>query len=97
MAMTNCKECGNEISTSARSCPKCGAVVPKAKVWPWIVGIPVALFVIMMIYGSTIPDYEHRARVTREVCEKIASPRNRHECQRTYDQAIAEGKARGDK
>ena len=25
MAMTKCKECGNEISTKAEACPKCGA------------------------------------------------------------------------
>lgn len=25
MALTKCHECGNEISTSAESCPKCGA------------------------------------------------------------------------
>lgn len=29
MALIECKECGNEISDSAASCPKCGAAVPK--------------------------------------------------------------------
>lgn len=25
MAMTNCRECGNQMSSKAISCPKCGA------------------------------------------------------------------------
>ncbi len=29
MALINCKDCTNEISDSAESCPKCGAPVPK--------------------------------------------------------------------
>lgn len=27
MAMGKCKECGNEVSTKAEACPKCGAVL----------------------------------------------------------------------
>jgi RNA polymerase subunit RPABC4/transcription elongation factor Spt4 len=26
MSLKPCKECGNEVSTKANSCPKCGAV-----------------------------------------------------------------------
>jgi len=29
MALITCKDCGNEVSDSAESCPKCGAPVPK--------------------------------------------------------------------
>ena len=29
MALKKCKECGNEVSTKAASCPKCGAVLKK--------------------------------------------------------------------
>lgn len=29
MALIECKECGTQISDTAVSCPKCGAVVPK--------------------------------------------------------------------
>jgi hypothetical protein len=29
MALTKCKECGNEVSTTAETCPKCGAKVKK--------------------------------------------------------------------
>lgn len=29
MALVKCKECGNEVSTKAKRCPRCGAKVPK--------------------------------------------------------------------
>ncbi len=29
MALIKCKECGNEVSTEAKNCPKCGAKIPK--------------------------------------------------------------------
>ena len=29
MALIDCKECSNQISDTAASCPKCGAAVPK--------------------------------------------------------------------
>lgn len=93
MAMTSCGECGHEISTTARSCPNCGAVVPRPKKWPWIVGIPFALFMAVVLYGLTIPEYRTRAREVREACEKMASPLDRPECDRIYERLIAEGKA----
>lgn len=96
MAMTNCKECRAEISTTAKACPKCGAVVPKAKLWPWIVGVPIAAFVALMLFGLTIPEYESQALAQRKVCEQIA-PMQHVECRRIYDRAIADGRARGAK
>ena len=54
MAMITCQECKNEISSTAKSCPRCGAKVPHAKVWPWVVGVPVALFVAFMIFFATL-------------------------------------------
>ncbi|MBT8090350.1 MAG: zinc-ribbon domain-containing protein [Gammaproteobacteria bacterium] len=27
MALVSCKDCGNEVSDSAASCPKCGSIV----------------------------------------------------------------------
>ncbi|MBN8714581.1 MAG: zinc ribbon domain-containing protein [Xanthomonadales bacterium] len=52
MAMTTCKECSKEISDTAKACPHCGAKVPHASVWPWIIGVPIALFVAMMVIGT---------------------------------------------
>lgn len=47
MAMTKCKECGKEISTSANSCPHCGVKNPGASAKDYIVGT-VALVVIFL-------------------------------------------------
>ena len=96
MAMTTSRECSADISTTAKACPKCGAVVPKAAVWPWLIGIPVGLFVLMLIYGASIPEYESNARELRRVCEQMA-PLQREECARIYYRALEEGKARAGK
>jgi hypothetical protein len=47
MALVKCKECGEQVSTSAKSCPKCGAKPPKqtsAVTWA------VLLFMIFVAY-----------------------------------------------
>lgn len=50
MAMTKCKECRAEISTTANACPKCGAKPVRtsgcAKIVLWFFGIVVALVAI---------------------------------------------------
>lgn len=48
MALIKCKECGVDVSTSAKACPKCGAKPPrKTSVLTWIM---IALFV-GVVYG----------------------------------------------
>lgn len=54
MAMITCQECKKEISSTAKSCPHCGVKVPHARVWPWIIGVPVAFFVAFMIFGAIL-------------------------------------------
>ena len=51
MSMITCHECASEISDTAKACPKCGAKVAHARIWPWIVGVPLGLFVVMMVIG----------------------------------------------
>jgi predicted amidophosphoribosyltransferase len=34
MALINCKECGNEMSDTAASCPKCGATISEQEQCP---------------------------------------------------------------
>lgn len=96
MALVACRECNNQISTTAFACPKCGALVPKPKksaIWPWIVGVPVALFIGMMIYGSSIPEYQHTAREARNLCEEMVKKGrgDRYTCEEVYRNIIAEG------
>jgi hypothetical protein len=47
MALIKCRECKNEVSTSAKTCPKCGAKVKKPH--SVIGGIFAVIFVVLMI------------------------------------------------
>ncbi len=93
MAMTACNECRNEISTTAKACPKCGAIVPRAKIWPWLIVVPVVLVIAMTIYGASIPKYEIEAGKVREACEQIAAYDQKYICDAQYDEAIRKGEA----
>lgn len=64
MALIACRECGNEISTDARACPKCGAInrQPKSKTW---LLIPLFLIAVVFIWGLSIsntPEAKAKAR-----------------------------------
>jgi len=50
MALIACKDCKTEISSSAKSCPKCGAKLPtsSAKVFLYVLGIAVAVFLAVV-------------------------------------------------
>jgi len=50
MPLVKCKECGNEISTKADACPKCGAKVIKTHIVFKIIGvILILMFIILAI------------------------------------------------
>jgi len=52
MALTKCKECGKEISTTAKACPSCGAAPPqKTKLSTWIVGLLGAYIIYHVFFG----------------------------------------------
>lgn len=51
MALTTCKECGSQISTQARACPKCGAKVPRFKWWLWV---PLGLVAAFLGFGALV-------------------------------------------
>lgn len=36
MALTQCKECGAQVSTTAKCCPQCGAVERRSSSYWWI-------------------------------------------------------------
>lgn len=90
MAMIHCKECGTEISSTANACPKCGAVVPKKKIWPWLVGLPLGVVALIMLWSASIPEYEHKAIAVRNVCEKNFGG-SKYECDKAYSNIIKEG------
>lgn len=51
MAMINCKECNNEISSKAKSCPKCGATQKRSIILPLVIG-----FVVIGLLGNLLDD-----------------------------------------
>ncbi len=67
MALVTCKDCGNQVSTSAKACPKCGAKIPKTKWWLWA---PLAFIFILFIIGiiSGPKDTTELAAMETEKC-----------------------------
>lgn len=51
MSLIPCKECGEQISSTAKTCPKCGAKVPHLKWWLWV---PVGLVVAFLAFGFAV-------------------------------------------
>lgn len=48
MALVKCKECGEKVSTKAKTCPNCGAKAPKkTSLFTWIV----LIFIVFVIYA----------------------------------------------
>jgi hypothetical protein len=58
MALAPCKECGQEISTTAKSCPKCGAPIKRTSGCARIAVIPVILFVAVLVFTAVTSDRE---------------------------------------
>ena len=54
MAMKKCKECGNEVSTKAKTCPQCGCSKPTTKASHRVLGcfILVIAFIYLVNYSS---------------------------------------------
>lgn len=50
MALVKCKECGGQVSTSAKACPSCGAKPPKSGIG--VVGSLVLLGIAVFLYNS---------------------------------------------
>lgn len=52
MAMTTCKECGNELSTKAEACPKCGAKRPRTSGCLQIILVLIGLIILLPILSE---------------------------------------------
>lgn len=68
MALVDCKECGNQISDKAATCPHCGfafitAAPPVAPTpgksssiwWLWVLAIPASVFLALMVIAVVDP------------------------------------------
>ena len=54
MALKKCRECGNDVSTEAAGCPRCGAVVKKKWTFLRLLGAAFLLFLTLVAVGSLI-------------------------------------------
>lgn len=68
MAVVACKECGQQVSTTAKACPSCGAKPPKRTgMFTWIVAGFFVLVLVMMIVQS---QQRQEAQVTKAQAEQ---------------------------
>lgn len=82
MALIQCAECGNGVSTQAAACPKCGArVKPKAQVVPWVAAGLVGAFALAVVVSLTPKDESEKGRdraqlqvCLREMNDTLRSP-----------------------
>lgn len=86
MALKKCKECGNEVSTSAKACPKCGAKVVKS-VGP--IGIIFALMVGFVAYScsSVMNGISRHPTEQRTPAQTAAAQEEYQADKRRFDQA----------
>ncbi len=74
MALTKCKECGNVVSTKAKSCPQCGAVIKeKMGCIGYVGGGFLVLFAIGVI-SSLINGGSQRSTPTINPVPQISAP-----------------------
>lgn len=99
MTMTSCRECQHGISTTARACPQCGAVVPRPARWPWIVGVPLVLVAALLVLGATHeprkPDYLLQAEFQRDHCMKTAEPGEAGRCDDEFRKTLVRAQLAG--
>jgi hypothetical protein len=98
MALIRCHECGNEVSTTARTCPKCGAKPKKQTgilTWLFLIFIagPMLIGVIVAAIGSSNsssspPVVKTPERVAQEKARELDGQRE------SYARIIAEREIR---
>lgn len=84
MALVKCKECGEEVSNKAKSCPKCGAKAPKkTSLLTWLV----LSLIILGVYvsgqstdrtteaSSKVSSSEKSETIKSEKVKKVAPPK----------------------
>ena len=63
MSLVKCKECGTQVSTKAKTCPKCGAVAPKkTSLFTWII----LIFIIFVSYVAITSPTPTSTRTTSQ-------------------------------
>jgi len=55
MTLVKCKECHNEVSKSAKTCPKCGAKLKKGRLFKFV-GILFSMFIGLVVIGALMSE-----------------------------------------
>ena len=95
MALQNCEECGNQVSSSADNCPNCGAPVKKKriKIGCWGIGclgliiIPFVLMLMAIMPEDRIKKSEKTEKAAQEVKENIR-PKEKQEKAKRAESAV---------
>ena len=74
MALIKCKECGNEVSTKAKSCPKCGVVLKKKTGCLKFIGIAIFILFGLGKIGSLMDNNYTKATISSKA---TASPKTK--------------------
>jgi hypothetical protein len=75
MALVKCKECGEQVSTSAKSCPKCGAKLPKkTSLITWLVLILFGVVVFNVAYTPSRTASPSSASASANLTEASPTP-----------------------
>lgn len=53
MALVKCKECSNQVSNKAKTCPQCGAPIPKGYGVGTLLVLVVMIFIVFVYLGET--------------------------------------------
>lgn len=91
MALSTCPECRKEISSDATRCPHCGKKLKMGTLAKLLLAA-LALFVLFMGYGMSIPENVAKANAVRRTCEQDFMPKGvatQYDCDRAYDAAKA--------
>lgn len=95
MALVNCKECGQEISTTAEACPKCGAKQPKrTSIGTWVAGAFLAIVMFSCINkldSQRVLSAQEAARVEATKSPEQRAAEKRVDDERTAIYACVEG------
>ena len=79
MAMKKCKECGNEVSTKAESCPKCGAVLKKKTGCLGYIGAGFLILIILGVIGSLMDDGSNKSTTPSSSKPSGSQPKSKPE------------------
>jgi RNA polymerase subunit RPABC4/transcription elongation factor Spt4 len=69
MALVKCKECGEKVSTKAKTCPNCGAKAPKkTSLFTWLV----LLMIVVIVYAVNQTPSNYNASSTKQTATPLS-------------------------